>query len=675
MNNGSFLSNQSKPSTPPPPPTTVTLLPTAPAQTQTTNTTRRPLRRPKYPSSPIPVFTLDDGTLMARPQNRKRQRDNELSQADIDPPAKRAKTKSEIERKAWESWEYPPEFYDRLSKVSLNRRALKELDRRPRTRRSHPSPPAIRPRDLARFARRGGPDLRDLRGYPHPPTDRPRPVAMNPSQSSRSRRTKSTNPTSILPTTTTTKTKKSAPHNRDFDLHLTEHGVHPIYSSQKPDLGEIRATLAVPRASLSPSQFSEGAFEAFQESNARAKDEDDVLATVIPTILGPSQASRNCARNTMFNNLDPLTDGTITAAQPDMYWGAYPAQLVPSARNELAGHIVPSTMLDKPMAPNVFLEVKGPHGSAAVATQQVRYDGAVGARGMYSLQNFRTEEPQYDGKPHSFSFTYHDGQLKEYAHHMTAPTTEGGRPEYHMTQVNGWQMTGNRDTCAQGIGAFRNTLNLAETSRGNFIQAANAKASQGPAVAGRRRSTTKMQPIEDSADELAPTPPCSVTQAQHEEESPDELAPSPLGYLYKGDNSQDPSGIDQSTSITTSFTSSFSTYQARSKRQRSPRSQIAEDHAPKTRSRGTRGAELSGSTQGSASTSASQPLRVRTYWRKDKLCFLNAQDEEVKTVTKDWAQQVLDDGSKYYYWQSPKSGRMFWTNTLAKEPRKRRGGN
>ncbi|KAF5529256.1 glyoxylate reductase, partial [Fusarium mexicanum] len=183
---------------------------------------------------------------------------------------------------------------------------------------------------------------------------------MNTSRSSRSGRTKSTNPISTLPTTTTAKTKKSTPYDPNFDLHLTQYGIHPTYSSRKPDLEEVKAKSAVPRPSLSPSRFSEGAFEAFQESNARARDEDDVLATVIPTILGPSQARRNCARNTMFNNLDSLTDGTTTAAQPDMYWGAYPEQLAQSARDELSSHIVPSTMESKPMAPNVFLEVKGP---------------------------------------------------------------------------------------------------------------------------------------------------------------------------------------------------------------------------------------------------------------------------------------------------------------------------
>ncbi|KAG5763567.1 hypothetical protein H9Q72_008331 [Fusarium xylarioides] len=625
---------------------------------------------------------------MARRQNRKRQCADEPSLANIEPPTKKAKTRSETEREAWESWENPPEFYDRLSKISLTHRALKELNRRTRSHPSHPFPPvypianalacARSSRELAQFARHGGPDLRDLRGYPHLPTDHPHPINMSASRPSRSRNTRSTHPALILPTTATTKTKKSAPYDRDFDLHLTEHGVHQLYTSEEPDLEEITAAVSKPRPSLSPSRFSDGAFRAFQESNARARDEDDVLATVIPTILGPSQTSRNCARNTVFSALEPLTDNTITAAKPDIYWGAYPEQLTLLARNELAGHIMPSTMLNKPMAPNVFLEVKGPEGKAAVATRQVRYDGAVGARGMHSLQNYLVEEPQYDRKPHTFSFTYHEGLLKKYSHHMTAPTTEGGQPEYHISQLRSFSMTDMRSTFIEGATDLRNTLDLAETYRGAFIENANARASQAPIVAGRQCSTAAMQPTEDSADELAPSPPFYVNQARHKEESPDELAPSPVDYLDGGNDSQDLSSFNPSTSITTSF----SPYQSRSKRQRSPRSQFAEDHAPKARSRGIRGAEPSGSTQGSAlATQGSAPVstaesfQVRTYWKKDRLCFLNSHQEEVKTIAKDWVQQVLDDGSKYFYWQSPESGRVFWATTLAKEPRKKRGGN
>ncbi|KAF4467340.1 glyoxylate reductase [Fusarium albosuccineum] len=396
---------------------------------------------------------------MAASQNRKRQRAGE-------PPAKNAKTRSEAELEAWESWEYPPEFYDRLSKISLNI-----------------SPSAgilsytICPQDIARFARHGGPNLCNLRGYPYPPGDRLHPVAISASRSSQSRRTKYTNPASTFPTSATMEIK-TTPYNRDFDLHLTKHLVHPVNSSQKPDLEEVIAAIAIQRRSLSPSQFSNGAFKAFKASNTQAKDEANVLANVIPAILGPSPANRFCARNTVFRNLEPLTDSTIVAPKPNIYYSARPEQLARPARNELASHIIPSTMLDKPMAPNFFIEVKGPDGKPAVAIRQARYDGAVRSRAMHSLQNYGIGEPQYDNKPYTFSSAYQDGILKLYAHYVTAPTTNGGRPEYHMTKICGFDMTNTRETCVEGMAALRNTIDLAEKYRGNFIRDANARASQ-----------------------------------------------------------------------------------------------------------------------------------------------------------------------------------------------------
>ncbi|KAL2209416.1 hypothetical protein CC79DRAFT_1367597 [Sarocladium strictum] len=518
-------------------------------------------------------------------QTQKRQRANDPLRADIDPPAKDTKTESELERKAWESWEYPPEFYDRLSTVSLNRRALKELDRRTRVRRSHPSPPPVdtnvdttRFRDMAQFARHGGPDLRDLRGYPHPPSNLPPSVAMSASQSWRNPGTKSIDPASTIPTTfVTTKTKKSAPHNRDFDLHLTEQLVHPVYSSQEPDLEEVMAAMAVRRGSLAPSHFSNDTFKAFQERNFRARDEDDVLATVIPTILGPNYVNRNCARNTVFNNLEPLTDGTITVAQPDLYWGAESQQLARPARNELADHVVPSTMFDKPLAPNVFLEVKGPAGDMAVATRQVRYDGAIGSRAMHSLQNYSMDEPQYDGKPRTFSFTYFGGLLQEYAHHITAPTSDGGRPEYHMTQVNAWGMTGNRDTCVEGIRAFRNTLDFAEQQRSELVRAANARAARpSTAVAGQEHTTA-------------------------------------------GSQSTSP------TSIASRFIP-----QSQLKRQQSPCSDGADGHASRTRSRSEMEAESSTATTGLVAAGTGELSTVRRCRKKRKLRSQSLQEQEAK---------------------------------------------
>ncbi|KAH8651692.1 hypothetical protein BGZ61DRAFT_230659 [Ilyonectria robusta] len=453
---------------------------------------------------------------MAGPQYRKRQRANEPSQQDTkrkkrqraDEPAQddhqRKRPRPAVEHP--NPWQYPPEFWDRLSKVPLIHSAVEELERRTCTRPSYPAPPTrfaqdVTPtavRELAQFARHGGPDLRDLRGYP-PATSNKQPAGAM-SSSSRSRATKSTDPTTLPITSGTTTTKKSTtPYNRGFEQHLTDHTIHPTWKSRKPDLEYTRAALAAPRPSLSPSKFSGKAFETSQDSNAQAKDEDDVKAYVVPTIIGARQTDHPSAMNTLFGNLDPLTDGTLAPANPDLYYGAYPEELDRSIRDELAGHITPSTMVDKPMAPNFFLEVKGPDGSAAVATRQARYDGAIGSRGIHSLQSYGMEEPQYDGQAYTFSSTYHDGYLKLYAHHITAPTIEGGRPEYHMTQLRSFGMTDTRETFIQGATAFRNARDLAKRHRDSFIEAANARAPQ-------LRTAVPEEPLE--AYEEASSPHC-----------------------------------------------------------------------------------------------------------------------------------------------------------------------
>lgn len=271
------------------------------------------------------------------------------------------------------AWSYPPEFWDRLSTIPLERRTCNQRSFFP-----PPPPPTgcvpaviqtLTPasvRDLARFARHGGPDLRSLRGYPTPATVLKEHLSVNAmSSSSQSRATKSTDPTTLANSGTTKSRKSISAYNRGFEQHLTDHGIHTTWKSKRPELEEVKTVLVVPRPSLSPSRFSDGAFAMFQETNAQAKDEDDVLADVIPTI-GTREANYPSARNTIFGHLDPLTDGTIVTPKPDIYYGTVPEQLDATVRNELGHYIVPSTAVDKPIAPNFFLEVKGPDGSAAV---------------------------------------------------------------------------------------------------------------------------------------------------------------------------------------------------------------------------------------------------------------------------------------------------------------------
>ncbi len=45
-----------------------------------------------------------------------------------------------------------------------------------------------------------------------------------------------------------------------------------------------------------------------------------------------------------------------------------------------------------------------------------------------------------------------------------------------MTQLNGWDMTGNPDTFRQGASALRNARDLTKEKREELIAAANSKA-------------------------------------------------------------------------------------------------------------------------------------------------------------------------------------------------------
>jgi hypothetical protein len=68
---------------------------------------------------------------------------------------------------------FSPDFYDGLSHVSITPLALRELHRRTAGREETSAVPHERPRDLTRFARRGGPDLCHLRNVSQAATLQP----------------------------------------------------------------------------------------------------------------------------------------------------------------------------------------------------------------------------------------------------------------------------------------------------------------------------------------------------------------------------------------------------------------------------------------------------------------------------------------------------------------------
>jgi hypothetical protein len=343
---------------------------------------------------------------------------------------------------------------------------------------------------------------------------------MNSSQSSSQGRKRSAGSSKLITTTTvtTTTTKKTRVYDRGFEQNLVDGGVYPKgykhpdgrVISPPDNWEEINQILTQPRPSLSPSKFSDGDFRKFTEADEVAFKESQVRDSVIPIIEGQFKRDKTVAGDVPFGNLGSLTDGTLAPGKPDLFYGARPEQLNRRIRNDLSGHIIPSTQEDLPIAPNFFLEAKGPDGSAAVAGRQACYDGALGARGIQSLQSYGEPEPIYDNNAYAITSIYHDGQLKMYTSHPTQPTGPGDRPEYYMNQLNTWGMTGNPETFRRGATAFRNARDWTKERRDKFINTANERTpepqsfdSSGYGEASVSTAGLVLVDSDTSADELA----------------------------------------------------------------------------------------------------------------------------------------------------------------------------
>jgi len=403
--------------------------------------------------------------------------------------------------------------------------------------------------------------------------------------SASSRRTKSTNATTV-----SSKTRRSSAYDDNFEQHLTDYNIYlPLRNLQapKPNLDDTHRLLSASRPSLSPSRFDDSAFEDFLQRN-ETKSEGTIMRNVIPIITGNARIPNE--GNLPFTNFKSLTKDLTVNAVPDFFDGALPGDIDKSVREDLSQIIVPTKHADIPVVPNFFLKAKGPGGSAHVARRQACLDGAYGARAMHSLQSYGEEEPVYDGKAYTYSSTYHSGTgtLQLYAHHTTAPTDSEGLPGYHMTQVKAYALTSDRETCVQGIGAFRNARDLARRHRDEFIRSANTRASRSSALLVDDPET---QQYEDSGSDkfvdceeyVAPGAVASETIATSSRHV-DEGAAVSQYYAEDEEYSQESTslGAVEPTMSFTSLRSSFSTPSVtRSKRNRGSRSPPTEPQEPK----------------------------------------------------------------------------------------------
>lgn len=423
------------------------------------------------------------------PPKRKRQLSG--ARTEVSSPSPPAVTRSEIEDH--QRHRTPSCFWDKLSRQWLTRRTLREFNRRtlqaPAPTPCHRiSSKTIAPAELERFARQDGPSLGDIKGvspiqpnsccpdvvqYSKPEVSVASNAALHSSQSGSRKRARYGKESDVSLSTTT-----SSAYDAAFKQHLVDHGIYKSGRTQRPsNWSEINERLAKSRSSLSPSRFTEAAFEDFEETNEKALAENTVMSRAFPIIAGSAGVYFYSQDNVYFGNLKDLTDGTITKAKPDLYNGAHPSQLDKSIRNQLSECIEPSSKKNVPLLPNFFVEGNGPDGSACVNELQALYDGALGERGMLELSLYIDPGWLQYNVAHTIASTYHGGtgDLTLYSIHAVQPASHQLPMQFRMTKLNGWKMTGNANAFREGATAWRNARDWAYEERTKLISAANSK--------------------------------------------------------------------------------------------------------------------------------------------------------------------------------------------------------
>ncbi|KAL4958950.1 uncharacterized protein BDV14DRAFT_194195 [Aspergillus stella-maris] len=381
------------------------------------------------------------------------------------------------------SFDPPPLFWDKLTKLWLTKSALREANRRNKPlsldqgtfSSSHTfaanflrncSPTCLQ--EIKEFSRCGGPDLSDIRNYPAPADFCQ--YSTGPSNASSEHFT--LQETMPKPGSTTV-------YDRNFEDHITDHGVylpsHKYLDGTRPsepdNLAEIQRRIRAARPSLDISQESmEKEYKQFTELDMNAVDEQLVIKDILPVLEGKQTLNSQTGGGHLFNNFAHLTDGTLSNARPDFYHGARLQQLEPAIRKQLNDQVMPSTQSSRPIAPNFFFEAKGHAGSIPVVKRQACYNGALGARGLQSLQQHGHENS---------SKQPNDGNLGLWAHHPTRSANPDRQSDFVMTPIGKWSLDGSPESYRQGLAAYRNARDYAEGLRDDIIQQTNARYAAG----------------------------------------------------------------------------------------------------------------------------------------------------------------------------------------------------
>lgn len=175
--------------------------------------------------------------------------------------------------------------------------------------------------------------------------------------------------------------------------------------------------------------------------------------------------------------------------------------------------IIPSEQRHLPLAPNFFVEVKGPWGCRRKAKTQAMYIGAFGARGLLSLHSYYLPSHEPDNAAYTLSCIYQGGILEILAVHPMRRAGSGKDIEYATTRVGIYLLTKSIHAFREGASALRNGIDWAKEQRDNAINTANERHSNGceSSSAGESLPASPVAPGRTSTAETSHQSPAAAT--------------------------------------------------------------------------------------------------------------------------------------------------------------------
>ena len=280
---------------------------------------------------------------------------------------------------------------------------------------------------------------------------------------------------------TTHRTTKTNPYDSAFQQHLTNHGIYPPkykypsggFAPKPSNWDEIFARTTRPRASLSSATGLAELCRTIDDELGSCAREVNVSCCV-PLLRSKTDEPKTRSMGCQFKNLAPLTDGTLTASCPDVYYGARPESLDPELQLACDRLVSPSKKKDEPMLPNFFMALKGPSGELPIAENQACYDGAFGARALSFLISLGSgARVLEDGRAYTITCTLKDGVLRFYTCHLYKPRDPRRVWECAMTLLCVCVLNGSQVQCKDALTTLRNLVEWAQETRDAAINLAN----------------------------------------------------------------------------------------------------------------------------------------------------------------------------------------------------------